>query len=198
RPGTDLAMLLAIAYVLFDEDLYDHEYVEKWVEPKGFEKFRAYVMGQEDGQPKTPQWAEEITTVPAETIHAFARLYAKSKPVHLQFYYAPAKRHLGEYSATAAMLLQAMTGNLSIPGGCIVQEHLPDEIVEGNIDPDVKASQALKTNQQNKIKSMQEIEEDLIINTLSKTGNNIALTAELLGISKSTLYRRVKKLGINK
>lgn len=118
RPGTDLAMLLAIAYVLYDEDLYDHEYVQKYVEPKGFEKYRAYVMGQEDGQPKTPEWAEEITTVPAETIYAFAKLYAASKPVHLQFYYAPAKRHLGEYSATAAMLLQAMTGNLSIPGGC--------------------------------------------------------------------------------
>lgn len=118
RPGTDLAMMLAIAYVLYDENIYDHEYVDKYVEPKGFEKFRAYVMGEEDGQPKTPQWAEEITTVPAETIYAFAKLYAESKPVHLQYFYAGAKRHLGEYSATAAMLLQAMTGNLSIAGGC--------------------------------------------------------------------------------
>lgn len=118
RPGTDLAMLLAVAYVLYSQDLYDHDYVEKWVEPEGFEKWRAYVMGETDGIPKTPEWAEPITALPAETIQAFAELYATSKPVHLHFYYAPAKRHLGEYAASAAMLLQAMTGNLSIPGGC--------------------------------------------------------------------------------
>ena len=118
RPGTDLAMMLAVAFVLYTEDIYDHEYVEKWVEPEGFEKWRAYVTGETDGQPKTPEWAEAITTVPAETIRAFAHLYATSKPVHLHYYYGPAKRHLGEYSATAAMLLQSMTGNLSIPGGC--------------------------------------------------------------------------------
>jgi anaerobic dimethyl sulfoxide reductase subunit A len=118
RPGTDLAMMLAVAYVLYEEDLYDHEYVSKHVEPDGFAKFRNYLMGGEDGKPKTPEWAEKICTVPAETIRAFARLYAKSKPVHLQYHYGPAKRHLGEYSASAAMLLQAMTGNLSIAGGC--------------------------------------------------------------------------------
>lgn len=118
RPGTDLAMLLAVAYVLYDQDLYDHEYVERWVEAEGFARWRSYVMGETDGIPKTPEWAEPITALPAETIRAFAELYAASKPVHLHFYYAPAKRHLGEYAASAAMLLQAMTGNLSIPGGC--------------------------------------------------------------------------------
>ncbi len=118
RPGTDIAMLLAVAYVLYSQDLYDHAYVDRWVEPEGFEKWRRYVLGEVDGIPKTPQWAEPITALPAETIQGFAELYAASKPVHLQFYYAPAKRHLGEYAANAAMLLQAMTGNLSIPGGC--------------------------------------------------------------------------------
>lgn len=118
RPGTDLAMMLAIAQVLFAEDLYDKEYVAQWVEPQGFQKWRAYVMGDEDGEAKTPEWAEEKCGVPAETIREFARLYARSKPVHLQFHYAPAKIHRGEYAAGAAMLLQTMTGNLTIPGGC--------------------------------------------------------------------------------
>ncbi len=111
-------MMLAVAQVLYEEDLYDHEYVAKWVEPEGFEKFRNYVMGKEDGIVKNPEWAEEICTVPAETIREFARLYARSQPVHLQYHYGPAKRHLGDYSAAAAMLLQSMTGNLSIAGGC--------------------------------------------------------------------------------
>ena len=118
RPGTDLAMMLAVAQVLFEEDIYDHDYVAQNVESKGFEKFRNYVMGGEDQQPKSPEWAEGICAVPAETIREFARLYANSKPVHLQLQYSPTKRQLGEYTASAAMLLQSMTGNLTIPGGC--------------------------------------------------------------------------------
>ncbi|EHL09094.1 molybdopterin oxidoreductase [Desulfitobacterium hafniense DP7] len=118
RPGTDTAMMLAVAQVLYEEELYDHDYVAQWVEPDGFAKWRDYVLGVTDGTAKTPEWAESITAIPAETIRGFARLYAQSKPVHLQFHYAGAKRHLGDYAAASAMLLQAMTGNLSIPGGC--------------------------------------------------------------------------------
>ena len=40
------------------------------------------------------------------------------KPVHLHQMYGVSKRNLGDYAAAVAMLLQAMTGNLSIPGGC--------------------------------------------------------------------------------
>lgn len=118
RPGTDLAMMLAMANVLFEEDLYDHEFVDTWVEPEGFEKFRAYVCGQEDGEAKTPEWAESICAVPAETIRELTRLYASSSPVHAQLQYSPAKRHGGEYVASAAVLLQTMTGNLMNAGGC--------------------------------------------------------------------------------
>ena len=76
-------------------------------------------MGEgEDGIKKTPEWAAPITAVPAETIREFARLYGTEKPVHLQYFYSCAKRHLGDYSAAAAMLLQAMTGNVACAGGC--------------------------------------------------------------------------------
>ena len=118
RPGTDTAFGLAVAYVLYTEDLYDHEYVAQWVEPDGFEEWRKYVVGEVDGVAHTPEWAEPITGIPAETIGAFARYYASMKPVHLQQMYGVSKRNLGDYAAAVAMLLQAMTGNLSIPGGC--------------------------------------------------------------------------------
>ena len=126
RPGTDLSMLLAVAQVLFEEGLYDRDYVEKWVEPEGFAAWRAYCLGEgDDGVAKTPEWAEAICAVPAETIREFARLYGTTKPVHLQYFYSCAKRHLGEYGAAAAMLLQAMTGNLTCPGGCQTGSALP-------------------------------------------------------------------------
>ena len=73
RPGTDTAFGLAVAYVLYTEDLYDHEYVAQWVEPDGFEEWRKYVVGEVDGVAHTPEWAEPITGIPAETIGAFAR-----------------------------------------------------------------------------------------------------------------------------
>lgn len=118
RPGTDAAFGLAVAYVLYTEDLYDHEYVEKWVEPNGFESWRKYVVGEKDGEPKSPEWAEDICAVPAETIRDFAHLYAASKPVHLHMMYSVSKRNLGDYATGVGMLLQAMTGNMSIAGGC--------------------------------------------------------------------------------
>ena len=118
RPGTDTAFGLAVAHVLYTEDLYDHDYVAKWVEPDGFEEWRKYIVGEVDGVVHDPEWAEPITGIPAETIREFARYYAKMKPVHLHQMYGVSKRNLGDYAAAVAMLLQAMTGNLSIPGGC--------------------------------------------------------------------------------
>lgn len=47
-----------------------------------------------DGIKKAPEWAAPICAVPAETIREFARLYGTTKPVHLQYFYSCAKRHM--------------------------------------------------------------------------------------------------------
>ena len=54
-PNTDAAMRLAIAYVWITEETYDKDYVA--THTYGFEKFVDYVLGKEDGIPKTPKWA---------------------------------------------------------------------------------------------------------------------------------------------
>ncbi len=71
RPATETALALAIAYVWITEDLYDKDYVEK--RTVGFEKWRDYILGKEDGVPKTPEWQEGETTVPAKDVRALAR-----------------------------------------------------------------------------------------------------------------------------
>ena len=77
NPNTDAALYLAIAYVWITEDLYDKEYVEKYC--VGFEEFKKHVLGEDDGIPKTPEWAEKITGIPQWTIKALARAWAKKR-----------------------------------------------------------------------------------------------------------------------
>ena len=52
RVGTDAALALAIAYVWIKEDTYDKDYIAK--RTTDFDKFKEYVLGKEDGIPKTP------------------------------------------------------------------------------------------------------------------------------------------------
>lgn len=75
KPNTDAAMQLAIAYTWIKEGTYEKEYVATHVH--GFEEFKKYVMGEEDGVPKTPAWASELCGVPSRNIKALARRWAR-------------------------------------------------------------------------------------------------------------------------
>ncbi len=80
RPTTSPAMAMAIAYVWIKEGLYDKEYVASHT--IGFDKWKAYLLGEEDGIPKTPEWQEAETGVPAKDVRALAREWG-SKRVYL-------------------------------------------------------------------------------------------------------------------
>ncbi len=74
-PGTDAALQLAIAYVWITEDTYGKEYVA--THTYGYDMFEEYVLGKEDGIPKTPAWAAPKCGIPEWTIKALAREWAK-------------------------------------------------------------------------------------------------------------------------
>ena len=77
RPATDAALALAIANVWLKNDTYDHEFVkEKTI---GLEEWAKYVLGEEDGVDKTPEWQEPITGVEARVVRALAEEWAKRK-----------------------------------------------------------------------------------------------------------------------
>lgn len=77
RPGTDPALATAIMYVWATEGLYDSEYVA--TRTTGFEEWKAYLLGESDGVPKTPEWQEPETGVPACDVRALARAWGKHK-----------------------------------------------------------------------------------------------------------------------
>ena len=115
RPGTDAAMLIAMAHVILSENLQDQAFIDRHT--VGFERYRDYVLGSEDGVPKTPGWAQQITTVPAEVTTALAREYATKKPGALIAGWGPARSALGEQYSRAANVLTALTGNIGLSGG---------------------------------------------------------------------------------
>ena len=119
KPGTDTAMILAVAHVLITEGLCDREFMEKFVDLDGFEEWRSYILGETDGTPKTPEWAEGICAVPAETIRGFTHLYASNKPTWLWVGWGPYRKSRGENTVRAAMALQAITGYWGVPGGSV-------------------------------------------------------------------------------
>jgi len=110
RPGTDAAMLIALAYVMIKENLQDQVFLDAFT--IGFDKYKAYVLGLEDGTPKTPSWASAITGVAISTIERLAREYATTKPAALIAGTGPGRSAGGERYHQAAIALASMTGNV--------------------------------------------------------------------------------------
>jgi anaerobic dimethyl sulfoxide reductase subunit A len=128
KPNTDAAMMAGMAYYIFDSNLQDQAFIDRFVQgmdpgtmpqwAHGQESFRDYIMGVSDGIPKTPEWASAICGVPAADIVRLADMYATTKPAALKASWAPGRAAFGEQYNRMAAALQAMTGNIGILGGC--------------------------------------------------------------------------------
>ncbi|MEQ6389640.1 molybdopterin-dependent oxidoreductase [Bacillaceae bacterium S4-13-58] len=113
RPGTDLALVLAMSNVLVTGNLYDKDFVEKY--SIGFEE---YANALEE---YTPEWASKITGISAEKITEIARDMAALKPNAV---IEPSWRGAfgatysnGAEAARAVALFNALLGNIQQSGG---------------------------------------------------------------------------------
>ncbi len=109
RPGTDCALALAWLNVIIGENLYDREFVQNWT--SGFDRLANHV------KECTPEWAEQITWVPADKIRQAARMYATTKPAAT---FPGVSLEFGVNSTStlhAVFSLPAVTGNIDVRGG---------------------------------------------------------------------------------
>ena len=131
RPGTDTAMAMAWLSIIINEDLYDHDFVERWT--YGFNEFAARINDPELGM--TPEKAAEICEVPVEEIYRAARMYANAKPASIAWGLAFDQNQNGNQAAHCVLALMAITGNIDVPGGQIIAEIDPapgvDDVLGG-------------------------------------------------------------------
>jgi len=113
RPGTDVALMLGIAYELEVRGLADAKFLAAYC--VGYERFREYLLGTRDGAPKSPQWAEQICTVPASEISALAESMA-SRPTFLTASWSLQRADHGEQPYWMLVTLAAMLGQIGLPG----------------------------------------------------------------------------------
>jgi anaerobic dimethyl sulfoxide reductase subunit A len=104
-----------MVYTIITEELQDQDYLDTYT--VGLEQLKDHILGVDDGIPKTPEWAEPITGVPAATIANLAREYATRRPAALIAGWGPGRTSWGEQFHRVTMVLAAMTGNIGIHGG---------------------------------------------------------------------------------
>ncbi len=116
RPGTDTALMLALAHTLHAEGLHDQAFLEGYC--VGFEAFLPYLTGESDGTPKDADWAAPITEIPAETIRGLARRMAGARTM-INVSWSVQRGDHGEQPFWMGAVLAAMLGQIGLPGGGI-------------------------------------------------------------------------------
>jgi anaerobic selenocysteine-containing dehydrogenase len=111
RPHTDMALAYGMIAHIIERELYDKAFVGQWV--LGFDELRDHVRSQGF----TAEWAERVTTIPAQTIRTLAEQYASTKPAAI-FCNAGVSHQMNAFHTYRALaFLAAITGNIGQPGG---------------------------------------------------------------------------------
>jgi biotin/methionine sulfoxide reductase len=113
-PGTDVAVMLGLAHALVTEDRHDRAFLDRYC--AGYEQFERYLLGLDDGCPKTPEWAEAISQVPAGTIRDLARRMQSGRTLVTVSWSLQRADH-GEQPVWMGLTLAAMLGQIGLPGG---------------------------------------------------------------------------------
>ncbi|EEG77364.1 formate dehydrogenase, alpha subunit [Dethiobacter alkaliphilus AHT 1] len=107
RPGTDVALINGMLHVILKEELVDSEFIANRTE--GFEEMKAVV------EKYTPEYASEITGVPADDIVAAARIYAEADSASVLYTMGITQHTSGTDNVLSLANLVMSTGNFGKP-----------------------------------------------------------------------------------
>ncbi len=113
-PGSDVALMLALAYVLVTEGLHDRDFLDTYC--VGYQRFERYLLGLDDGVAKSPQWAAPITEIAPEVIVALAHRMAEGRTL-VTVTWSLQRVRGGEQAPWMGVTLAAMLGQIGLPGG---------------------------------------------------------------------------------
>ncbi|MCW1873806.1 molybdopterin guanine dinucleotide-containing S/N-oxide reductase [Erwinia sp. INIA-01] len=113
RPNTDVALMLALGFEIERLGAVDNAFLQSHC--VGYPQLKSYLLGQSDGQPKTPQWASEITGIPAARIALLAKQLS-GKRSFITCSYSVQRAHRGEQPYWMMIALSSMLGQPGLPG----------------------------------------------------------------------------------
>ena len=113
-PGTDVALMLGMAYQLLQTNNYDKKFLDEYTE--GFDKFRDYILGKEDNIVKDTKWASKISGIDEQTIKELALLMYENRTM-IMAGWGIQRAQYGEQTHWMIVTLASMLGQIGLPGG---------------------------------------------------------------------------------
>jgi formate dehydrogenase major subunit len=111
-PGTNVAVLTAMAHVIVTEGLVDEDFVRERCDLEAFQDWAAFVSDPS----RSPEATAMLTGVPAETVRAAARLYATGGNGAIYYGLGVTEHSQGSTTVMAIANLAMATGNIGRPG----------------------------------------------------------------------------------
>lgn len=109
KPGTDIAWINGMIYVILKESLYDKEYMNS--RTTGLDELKKVV------ERYTPEYVEEITGIPGDDLVQAARIYAKAEAASILSAMEMTQHTTGIDYAKSLANLAMLCGNVGIEGG---------------------------------------------------------------------------------
>jgi len=112
RPGTNVAVVTAMAHVIVTEKLYDETFIRDRCDWDEFQHYAEFVSDPRH----SPGETEKLTGVPAEEIRAAARLYATGGNGAIYYGLGVTEHSQGSTTVMAIANLAMLTGNIGREG----------------------------------------------------------------------------------
>ena len=112
QPGTNVAIMNALAHVIVSEVLEDREFIESRCDLDAYNDWREFMLDEKN----SPEHVEPETGVPAETVRAAARLFASVPNSAIYYGLGVSEHSQGSTAVMGIANLAMVTGNLGREG----------------------------------------------------------------------------------